>query len=207
MNAYTRFEIGHAFPPDAGQGINAGLQDVVVLDRALRNVKATKEKDGEVRLGPALLSYQKNRSPEHAALTRIVRFASPYQYRQPWLRDRIGAQLWTMNFLFRMIVNKMSFGIIPPAIFTLLSDPSLTYRQIMRRADITAFGFQFLWLTFVLRWMLLQRVSLRPLLMVNGSVEASAVGLALIILKGILPLKDQLEIFLRRERYVPVDKS
>ena len=207
MNAYTRFEIGHAFPPDAGQGINAGLQDVVVLDRALRNVKATKEKDGEVRLGPALLAYQKNRSPEHAALTRIVRFASPYQYRQPWLRDRIGAQLWTMNFLFRMIVNKMSFGFIPPAIFTLLSDPSLTYRQIMRRADITAFGFQFLWLTFVLRWMLLQRVSLRPLLMVNGSVEASAVGLALIILKGILPLKDQLEIFLRRERYVPVDKS
>jgi hypothetical protein len=206
MNAYMRFEIGHAFPPDAGQGINAGLQDVVVLDRALRNIKAAKAKN-EVRLGPALLAYQKNRSPEHAALTRIVRFASPYQYRQPWLRDRIGAQLWTMNFLFRMIVNKMSFGFIPPAIFTLLSDPSLTYRQIMRRADITAFGFQFLWLTFILRWMLLQRSSLRPLLMVNGSVEASAAGLALIILKGILPLKDQLEIFLRMERYVPVDKS
>ncbi len=207
MNTCTHFEIGHAFPPDAGQGINAGLQDVVALDRALRNVNTTKKDDGGVRLGPALLAYQKNRSPEHAALIRIVRFASPYQYRQPWLRDRIGAQIWTMNFLFRMIVNKMSFGFIPPAIFTLLSDPSLTYRKIMRRADITAFGFQFLWSTFVLRWMLLQRSSLRQLLMVNGSVEASAAGLALIILKGILPLKDQLEIFLRRERYLPVDRS
>ena len=26
----------HAFPPDAGQGVNAGFQDVIALDRALR---------------------------------------------------------------------------------------------------------------------------------------------------------------------------
>lgn len=28
--------VGDAFPPDFGQGINAGLQDVLALDRALR---------------------------------------------------------------------------------------------------------------------------------------------------------------------------
>jgi hypothetical protein len=29
---------GHAFPPDIGEGVNAGLLDVIALDRALRGL-------------------------------------------------------------------------------------------------------------------------------------------------------------------------
>ena len=185
--------------------MNSGLQDVVALDRALRNVEIVRG-DEHVsttttsKLGTALLAYQKNRRPEHAALIRLARFGGPYQYRQPWLRHRIGAMMWTMNFLFRIVMNKLSFGLIPSAIFTTASDPSLTYRQVMRRADSAALGFQFVVSTFILRWILLRWSSLNKVLMDGIPVEVSAAGLALILLKGILPLKDQLESFLRRER-------
>lgn len=206
------YETGHAFPPDVGQGVNAGLQDVVALDRAMgsvdivrgideNNIDASTHKQG-VNLGAALLAYQKNRGQEHAALIRIARFGGPYQYRQPWLRHRIGAMLWTMNFLFRTVVNKLSFGFIPSAIITSASDPSLTYRQVMRRADNTAFGFQFILLTFILRKILLRWSTLSQILKVSVPTEICAAFLALIILKGILPLNDSLENFLRRERYV-----
>jgi kynurenine 3-monooxygenase len=205
-------ETGHAYPPDIGQGVNAGLQDVVALDRALCNINiihriddaTSKEKTSTKtwNLGDALLAYQKNRGPEHAALIRIARFGGPYQYRQPWLRHRIGAMIWTMNFLFRTMVNKLSFGYISPPLLTLLSDPSLTYRHIMRRADITTFAFQFLLLTCVLRWILPRWSWFHQHWMLNLPLEMTTASLALIIVKGILPLKDRLESFMRRERYV-----
>ena len=157
-------------------------------------------------LGTALLTYQKNRGPEHAALIRLARFGSPYQYRQPWLRDRIGATIWTMNFLFRIFVNKLSLGLIPSAIITTASDTSLTYRQVMRRVDSATFGFRFVLTTCVLRWVLLRWSLWNNLLKVDVPVEASAACLSLIILKGIVPLKDELESFLRRERYVDRSK-
>lgn len=205
---------GHAFPPDVGQGVNSGLQDVVALDRALRNVDIVhgdmSDDDASNmgtpmkarQLGTALLAYQTNRRPEHAALIRIARFGGPYQYRQPWLRHRIGAMIWTVNFLFRTIMNKLSFGFIPSAIITTASDPSLTYRQVMRRADCTAFGFQFVLMTFFLRWIQLRWPSLTNTLLIGVPVEVCAACAAFVILKGILPCKDQLETFLRRERYV-----
>ena len=130
----------------------------------------------------------------------LTRFGGPYQYRQPWLRHRIGAMTWTMNFLFRIIMNKLSFGFIPSAIFSMASDPSLTYRQVMRRAGNAVFGFQLVASTFVFRWILLRWSSLNKIFMVGIPVEVSAACISLILLKGILPLKDQLESFLRRER-------
>ena len=190
---------------------------MVALDRALRNINIVHGVDDTdiaaskvmtpvkvLTLGAAILTYQKNRGPEHAALIRITRFGSPYQYRQPWLRHRIGAMIWTMNFLFRTIVNKLSFGFIPSAIITSASDPSLTYRQVMRRADCTAFGFQFVLSTCILRWIILRWSSLNKILMVSVPVDMSAGCLTLIILKGLLPLKDRLENFLRREIKVDI---
>jgi hypothetical protein len=198
------YATGHAFPPDVGQGVNSGLQDVVALDRALRNVDIVRGDDQVPttvsKLGTALLAYQKNRRPEHAALIRLTRFGGPYQYRQPWLRHRIGAMIWTMHFLFRVIMNKLSFGFIPSPILITAFDPSLTFRQVMRRADSAAFGLQFVVSVFVLRRILLQWSSLNKTLMFGIPVEASAACFALIFWKGIVPLKDQLESFLRRER-------
>jgi hypothetical protein len=206
---------GHAFPPDVGQGINAGFQDVVALDRALRNVAmmggddtdlssstkvTTQPATGTRYLGDALQVYERNRRPEHAALIRLTRFGSPYQYRQPWLRHRVGKMLWTMNFLFRVVMNKISMGCIPSAAqIILFSDHSLTYRQVMRRADWTAFGFQFIAWTWLTRWILL-RWSLNKMLMFGVSVNAYAACIALLLLKVVIPLQDWMECFLRRER-------
>ena len=111
----------HAFPPDIGQGINAGLQDVLALSRA---------KDWQ--------SYDRDRVPEHKALIRLARFGAPYQYRQSWRRDRIGKFVWTANVILRTLLNKLSLGVIPPVPVILMQDASLTYRQVMRRADWTA---------------------------------------------------------------------
>ena len=69
----------HAFPPDIGQGINAGFTDVLTFDRALRGVdlisgeKKSKVKQVETetdshhsvpKLGVALKEYERARSPE-----------------------------------------------------------------------------------------------------------------------------------------------
>ena len=129
----------HAFPPDIGQGINAGLQDVLALDRALqgRDIETGQAKyAAPPSLGQALRNYQANRGPEHRALIRLSRFGAPYQYNQSWLRDRIGQKLWFGNFLFRMLLNKITFGIIPPPAAVLMNDSrAFTYRRIMQRCD------------------------------------------------------------------------
>ena len=142
----------HAFPPDIGQGINSGLQDVVTLDRALRGSidlqtgeclePSTEMNKPLLTLGAALDRYQRNRGPEHRALIRLARFGVPYQYRQPWLRHRIGRWLWTANVVGRMLLHKVSLGYIPPAAVAMMasSGPEMTYRQIMRRADLTTLG-------------------------------------------------------------------
>jgi len=138
----------HAFPPDIGQGINAGLQDVLALDRALvgediqTGKPATSDDKGQPKrstLGDALEAYERNRGPEHKALIQLARCGAPYQYRQTWIRDRIGRQLWTLNVAFRFFLNKISGGLIPQAAMLILQqEQDLSYRQVMRRAAITS---------------------------------------------------------------------
>jgi kynurenine 3-monooxygenase len=149
----------HAFPPDIGQGINSGLQDVIALDRALKGEDITTGKIIESRkkpesLGAALANYQRNRKGEHRALIRLARFGAPYQYKQSWHRDRIGRFLWTANFLLRTLLNKWSFGLIPTQAITLASNASLTFRQVMRRADTTAFILKAALLTPMALWVI-----------------------------------------------------
>jgi len=145
----------HAFPPDIGQGINAGLNDVVALDRSLRGQEivdpsdATKQEEQApiysmgVSLKDPLTRYQKNRRLEHKALIRLARFGAPFQYRQSWRRDRVGSTIWMMNAAFRQIMNKLTFGIVPPiAVVSLFQTPPegtyyVPYRKIMNRADAT----------------------------------------------------------------------
>lgn len=131
----------HAFPPDIGQGINAGLNDVLALDRAMTGrdilTGAALESRPET-LGDALTAYQADRGPEHKALIRLARCGAPYQYRQPWIRDRIGRFLWTANVAFRMMLNKLSGGLIPPVAAVLMQNEELSFRQVMRRAAMAS---------------------------------------------------------------------
>ena len=47
----------HSFPPDIGQRMNAGLEDVNVLDKALKS-------DINASLGSRLRIYEKDRPPQ-----------------------------------------------------------------------------------------------------------------------------------------------
>ena len=130
----------HAFPPDIGQGINAGLADVESLDRALRGKDIVSGKDLDEKpqnLAQALQTYERVRLPEIKALIRLARFGSPYQYRQPCYRDRVGRFLWSANIALRLLLNKASGGKIPPAAIMMAMDRTKTYRQLMRQCDIT----------------------------------------------------------------------
>jgi kynurenine 3-monooxygenase len=148
-------DAAHAFPPDCGQGVNSGLQDVVALDRALRgedivhgspisNTDATDTTadttiSPPANLGQALDRYEQNRKGEHRALIRLARFGAPYQYNQSWLQDRIGKKLWSINVAFRVLLKKVSRGWIPTGqAYFLVQNQELTYRQVMRRADSTS---------------------------------------------------------------------
>jgi 2-polyprenyl-6-methoxyphenol hydroxylase-like FAD-dependent oxidoreductase len=130
----------HAFPPDIGQGINAGLADVESLDRALTGKDIiTGEPIGQGRpsLEEAFNTYEKVRVPEIRSLIRLARFGSPYQYRQPHYRDKVGRFLWTLNVILRATLNKASFGFVPPAAIISAMDKSKTYRKLMRQCDLT----------------------------------------------------------------------
>lgn len=126
-----------------GQGINAGLTDLEALDRALLGQDLITGEPSETppaTLGDALKTYEKVHAPEVASVIRLARFGSPYQYKQPLYKDRVGRFFWTMNVAFRMLLNKLSFGIIPNASILLVQNTNLTYRQVMRRADLTTAG-------------------------------------------------------------------
>ena len=127
----------HAFPPDIGQGINAGLQDVEYLDQCLL-VSPTDTQRKTV--GSALKAYERNRVPEHRALIQLARCGAPYQYRQPLLRQRIGRILYTWNILFRFMIHKVSGGLLPPPAIILAQDAGLSFRQVMRRANAVTYG-------------------------------------------------------------------
>jgi len=135
----------HAFSPDIGQGVNAGLADVVALGRALQGVNVLTGKEDEKKgntpaVGTALKTYEHVRSPEIKALIRLARFGAPYQYNQPLYRDKIGKMLWLSNLVLRLMLNKLTFGIIPKQCLLEAQNPKQTFRKIMRKADTTTAG-------------------------------------------------------------------
>ena len=143
----------HAFPPDIGQGVNAGLCDVVSLDRALKGLntetgKVVASSDGKrtASLQKNLERYQQQHAPENAALIRLARFGAPYQYKQPHRADRVLLKLWTLNVAVRLILSKLTFGLVPPSSIILSQNEKLTYRQVMRRADLTTAVFKAIFL-------------------------------------------------------------
>jgi hypothetical protein len=82
----------------------------------------------------------------------LARFGAPYQYRQPHRIDRIRQTLWTANVALRLLLNKVTFGLVPKAAIMLASDTKLvSYRQIMRRADLTTAGITMASLAMVIR--------------------------------------------------------
>lgn len=141
-------DAAHSFPPDTGQGINAGLSDVVYLDRVLKN-------DGQsIRLNKALRQYEKKRAPETKALIRLARFGFPYQYSQSHYIDRIRKMLCLVNFAGRILLNKVTAGLAPKPAVAMAMDKGVTYRQVMRKADAMTALFSSLCIVLVAKKMM-----------------------------------------------------
>lgn len=137
----------HAFPPDIGQGVNAGLADVVALDMALQGKDTVtgedaRDEDKRLTLKSNIDRYQKQHEAEIASLIRLARFGAPYQYKQPHRIDVIRRKIWTANVILRLLLNKLTLGLVPAQCIMLSQDPKLTFRQVMRRADLTALSFK-----------------------------------------------------------------
>jgi kynurenine 3-monooxygenase len=116
----------HCFPPDIGQGVNAALGDIAVLDDALS------EKES---MGDALKEYEQQRGPETRALIRLARFGAPYQYRQSSPILIFRRSLWLLNISIRLFLNKVSKGFVPKPAVLLMMNPDLSFQTVMRRAD------------------------------------------------------------------------
>ena len=95
---------------------------------------------GGTAVGRSLTHYQKRRLPEVKALARLARFGAPYQYKQPHRIDQIRRNLWTANVVLRLLLSKLTLGLVPQAAIVLSQNPDLTFRQVMRRADVTTAG-------------------------------------------------------------------
>ncbi|KAG7371162.1 FAD-binding monooxygenase [Nitzschia inconspicua] len=117
----------HCFPPDLGEGVNSGLEDVLALDEALS--------DHPDSVGDMARAYAKARKPESEALVRMVRFGAPFQYGQFGGITSVKRLLWTFNFFGRMILNKLTFGLSPRPVFVEVGDGYQSYSSVMRRAD------------------------------------------------------------------------
>mmetsp|Transcript_34970 Transcript_34970/g.84627 ORF Transcript_34970/g.84627 Transcript_34970/m.84627 type:complete len:550 (+) Transcript_34970:13-1662(+) len=116
----------HCFPPDLGEGVNSGLEDVVALDRALSENE---------RAGDVAKQYAAERGPESKALVKMVRFGAPFQYGQFGGIRTVQRLLWTFNFFGRTLLNKVTMGLTPRPVFVEVGDASRKYSTVMRRAD------------------------------------------------------------------------
>lgn len=129
-------DAAHSFPPDIGQGVNAALVDVHVLSCCI-------EEGGEDGLGSTLNAYEKKRMPEVRALTRLCQIANPYQYSQTGRIAGLRKKLWAVNFLFRLLLHKVSRGLLSAnSFYSMQSEKS--YIKILRRCNNVT---RFLWAT------------------------------------------------------------
>lgn len=110
----------HCFPPDIGQGVNAALEDVAVLNEVLC------QSQGD--LTQALPCYEAMRAMDVKAVVQLAQIAAPWQYNQNRLRGR----LWAIQFFLRLGISRVFPAVSPPAFF-LLQNHQLSYQEIWSR--------------------------------------------------------------------------
>ncbi|HTL87798.1 MAG TPA: FAD-dependent monooxygenase [Leptolyngbya sp.] len=110
----------HCFPPDIGQGVNAALEDVAVLN----DILCQSHDD----LAEALPQYETVRLPDAKAVARLAQIAAPWQYNQ----NRWRGRLWTMQVFLRFGISRL-FPIVSPPAFFLLQNHQQSYQEIWHR--------------------------------------------------------------------------
>lgn len=122
----------HCFPPDIGQGVNAALEDVCILNEALAQTND--------ELSRALPLYASWRLPDTKALVYLAQNAYPWQYNQ----DTVGKFLWSINFFLRLLLSRLLPFIFNPPAFFLIQNDQLSYQQIwvmVERTTKILYGF------------------------------------------------------------------
>lgn len=112
----------HVFPPELGQGVNAGFEDVRVLYDSLATHADSIE--------DALVNYEQKQLPEAQAICRLIEVGDPQQYRQ----DPVRHQIRLFFTLLRLGMNKLLPGIVtPPVFFMIINQLTLTYAQFWEK--------------------------------------------------------------------------
>jgi 2-polyprenyl-6-methoxyphenol hydroxylase-like FAD-dependent oxidoreductase len=134
----------HHFPPDVGQGLNAGLLDAAHFLLMEDDMKQSKMTDAE--LANALTAYSNERVKEAESICRLIPNANPwYQYNLRGPIDRLGRSVFTArkkveSKLFRAS-EKLSTALgltnvmfCPPVLSLLTkSNPPLAYSNVLRQ--------------------------------------------------------------------------
>jgi 2-polyprenyl-6-methoxyphenol hydroxylase-like FAD-dependent oxidoreductase len=120
----------HAFPPDLGQGVNAGLEDIMVLKKSLQDHQS---------LGEALPYYERTRLPDVRALIRLMQIGYPLQYNQ----YKYLKLLWTVKFSLQLLLSKAFpfLGFTKPS-FLDIQNPKRRYRDILAQTEKMAKTYQ-----------------------------------------------------------------
>lgn len=119
-------DAAHSFPPDTGQGVNSGFDDLMALTHVLDNAQQT------ASVTDIVSEFERMHDPDVWALMRIAQVTSPYQY---------GQVIWRMVLALVNIDWRSRFAKALPGRFypslTQMMQTSLPYREILRRADLT----------------------------------------------------------------------
>ncbi|CAK0800585.1 unnamed protein product [Prorocentrum cordatum] len=114
----------HCFPPDLGQGVNAGLSDVSSL-LALWPQDASSPES----IQRALEAYHDQQAPEAEAICRLIPIGMPYQYNLP---QSFAKFAFFGYLLTRVLANMlMPSFITPPVVFQVTTAPPLRYTHIL----------------------------------------------------------------------------
>lgn len=126
----------HSFPPDLGQGVNSGLEDVFTLHKILSNSSS---------LAEAAVTYEKARIPESKALVDIMTYGYPYQYGQMPFRGKLAIA----NFGLRLALSKVIPKVFSPPAFFMIQDHTMPYSEIHKRAMRTTRRLVLMMLTLI----------------------------------------------------------
>lgn len=115
----------HCFPPDLGQGVNAGMSDIMcLLDLWPED---TCSRDGVKK---CLQTFSDKQAPEAEAICKLLPIGMPYQYNLPHSFEKFS---FFASFLIRMLAWKAAPSVFyPPVVFQVTQAPPVKYTEVLK---------------------------------------------------------------------------